>query len=204
MRRSWMPLLFSCLVIFCLPSPGSCNLKTYIRKYLHTTIPSDRLEKISRYNQLIDHYSSFSFFRPNYKVSPEFIRALIIAESSCDPQAVSEKNALGLCQILFSTAKPAASELARSNFPFKYIDRDRLRNLKREDLFDPAINILLGCYLISKYNTKYNGKLELVLTAWNAGENTDSLEVGQPAPYPETYDLIGKVNGYFIFLLDRY
>jgi peptidoglycan lytic transglycosylase len=197
-------LIFVVCLVVMLPTEGTCNLRTYVRKYLHTSIPAESLEKISRYNHLIDYYSSFSYFRPNTKVSPDFIRALIIAESSCNPKAVSDKNALGLCQILLSTGKQAAAELVRTNFRFRYVDRYRLMNLQRKDLFDPAINILLTCYLISKYITKYNGKLELVLTAWNAGDNTESLDFGQPAPYPETYELIGKVNGYFIYFLDRY
>lgn len=189
--------------LFLSPAQGFCNLKPYLKKYLHTSIPADSLERISRYNYLIDYYSGLPYFRKSHKVNPDFIRALILAESSCDPGAVSEKDAVGLCQILFETGKRAALELSRTGYPFRYIDRYRLKNLRRKDLFDPAINILLTCYLIAKYNHKYNGRLELVLTAWNAGDNTESLDFGQPAPYPETCDLIGKVNGYFIFLLDR-
>ncbi len=78
---------------------------------------------------------------------------------------------------------------------------NNLKNFKEEDLFDPATNILLTCYLISKYNFRYDGKLDLVISAWNAGENIDSLKVGKPAPYSETHNLIGKVNGYYLYLL---
>ncbi len=76
-----------------------------------------------------------------------------------------------------------------------------LKNFKEDDLFDPATNILLTCYLISKYNFRYNGKLDLVISAWNAGENIGSLKIGKPAPYSETHNLIGKVNGYYLYLL---
>jgi len=65
------------------------------------------------------------------------------------------------------------------------------------------MNILLTCYLISKYNYKFKGKLELVLTAWNAGENQKELAKGRVAPYLETQDLIGKVNSYYIDLLQK-
>ena len=197
-------LTLLCLAcIFLLPQSGLCNLKISLKKYLHTSIPFSSLEKISRYDYLIDYYSGISYFRPDYKVSPDFIRALILAESACDPNAVSEKKALGLAQILLSTGKEAALELSRTNVPFRYIDTERLKNIQESDLFDPAINILLTCYLISKYNYKYDGKLELVLTAWNAGVNTENLNFGLPAPYDETYELIGKVNGYFLYLLDQ-
>lgn len=203
LKRAPLTLTLCLAYIFFSPQLGLCNLKISIKKYLHTSISSSSLEKISRYNHLIDYFSGISYFRPDYKVSPDFIRALILAESACDPRAVSEKNAFGLAQILLSTGKEAALELSRTNVPFRYINTEKLKNLKGSDLFDPAINILLTCYLISKYNYKYNGKLELVLSAWNAGEYTENLDSGLPAPYPETYELIGKVNGYFLYLLDQ-
>ena len=76
--------------------------------------------------------------------------------------------------------------------------------MSQNDLFDPAINILLTCYLVAKYNYKFDGKLDLVVSAWNAGENTDSLNYGLHAPYQETENLIGKINAYYIYLLKNY
>jgi soluble lytic murein transglycosylase-like protein len=76
-----------------------------------------------------------------------------------------------------------------------------LKNLQPDDLFDPAVNILLACYLISRYNHRFKGRLDLVITAWNAGENTNSLSQGRHAPYQETENLIGKVNAYYVYLL---
>ena len=155
------------------------------------------------FNEYINYYSQFTFFRPRHKINPDFIRALILAESDANPRAVSSKGAMGLGQIIYSTGKQAAHELSRSHFSFRYISRDRLRNLQKRDLFDPQINILLTCYLISKYNYKFKGKLELVLTAWNAGEYQKELSKGRVASYPETQNLIGKVNSYYIDLLRR-
>jgi soluble lytic murein transglycosylase-like protein len=81
------------------------------------------------------------------------------------------------------------------------VPKSQLKDISRKDLFDPAVNILLTCYLLAKYNYMFDGRLELVLSAWNAGENTDSLVAGKHAPYIETKDLIGKVNGYYLYLL---
>ncbi len=202
-KNAALPLALCLASILFVPQPGLCNLKISIKKYLHVSIPSSDLDKVSRYDNLIDYYSGISYFRPDHKVSPDFIRALILAESACNPQAVSEKNALGLAQILPSTGKKAALELSRTNVQLRYIDRERLKNIQEEDLFDPAINILLTCYLISKYNYKFSSRLELVVSAWNAGENTENLDSGLPAPYAETFELIGKVNGYFLYLLEQ-
>ena len=126
-----------------------------------------------------------------------------MAESSCDPKAISPKQAMGLGQLTYATATRAASELAETGVDFKYIDENKLHHLQPEDLYKPQINILLTCYLVSKYNFLYDGRLDLVVTAWNAGENTPSLKEGIAADYRETEDLIGKINGYYLFFLKR-
>ena len=191
------------MVQLCLPGSSQANLSEYIRKYRSTAVSSEALERLNHYNHLIDYFTSFSYFRPRYRVSADFIRALILAESGADPNAVSSKNAIGLGQIILTTGQMAARDLYGSSTHFRYVSKERLRDLSRDDLFDPATNILLTCYLIAKYNHMFDGRLDLVISAWNAGENTSSLAIGQHAPYLETKDLIGKVNGYYIFLLKQ-
>lgn len=183
------------------PTDNYAALDEYVDKYRKISISGQQLRKLQRYSHLIHYFSNFSFFRPRYKVSPDFVKALILAESGCDRHAVSPKNALGLGQILHSTGREAARDLYNTGRRFRYINRQTLKNLRKEDLFDPAVNILITCYLISKYNYRFNGKLDLVVSAWNAGENIDSLKIGRPAPYSETHNLIGKVNGYYVYLL---
>jgi soluble lytic murein transglycosylase len=177
------------------------SLHNSINKYKNNRLSQDQIEKISRYDHFIRYFTGFSYFIPKNKISPDFIRALILAESGASHDAVSSKNALGLGQILLSTGKETAAQLAQSKVHFRYISKERLGNLRAEDLFDPAINILLTCYLVAKYNYKFDGRLELVVSAWNAGENTESLSYGRHAPYQETENLIGKINAYYIYLL---
>ncbi len=195
--------LLSLAILLCLSSVEAAELKSSINRYKGTVVSEETLDQLEPYNKYINYFSQFTFFRRNHKVSPDFIRALIIAESNVDPRAVSSKNAMGLGQIIYTTGQEAARELARSRFTFKYVDKKKLAALQKEDLFDPATNILLTCYLISKYNYKFNGRLELVLSAWNAGENHKALSDGQPVPYAETMNLIGKINGYYISLLQK-
>lgn len=196
-------LFFSFWTLIWSADPASAELQRAIEKYRNTKVSSQSIKRLTPYNTLITYYSQFTFFRPRHKVSADFIRALILAESDADPHAVSTKGAIGLGQIIFSTGKQAATELSRSSFRFRHVSRETLAQLKKEDLFDPAINILLTCYLISKYNYKFNGRLELVLSAWNAGENLTVLTKGKPAPYAETLNLIGKVNSYYIDLIQK-
>ena len=177
------------------------NLNNSVSKYRDSRVHPQDIEKLRQFDHFIRYFAGFSYFRPKHKVSPDFVRALILAESGANPRAVSSKNALGLGQILFETGDRAAKELASSLTPFRYVSRERLRDLQEEDLFDPAVNILLTCYLVSKYNYRFAGRLELVVSAWNAGEHTESLSRLSHAPYRETEDLIGKVNAYYVYLL---
>jgi len=197
-RISHLILLFFFILIAA--TEARANLYSSVKKYKDKGISQEDIKKLSHYDHLIRYFSDYSYFSPEHKVSPDFIRALILAESGANPQAVSNKNALGLGQILLTTGKEAAVKLAQSPIQFRYVSKDRLQNLCETDLFDPAVNILITCYLVAKYIYKFDGKLELVLSAWNAGENTESLSRGRHAPYRETENLIGKVNAYFLYL----
>jgi soluble lytic murein transglycosylase-like protein len=192
-----IPILFSILVV----PDAQCSLSQYVRKYKHVKATPHQLQKLAKYDHLIQYFSSFAFFRPKHRVNPDFIRSLILAESNANPRARSSKNARGLTQIIYPTGRLAARDLNSLNKRFRYVNPRRLANLQPDDLYDPAINILLACYLISKYNYNFNGKLDLVVAAWNAGEN--SIKGNRPPQYTETLDLIGKVNGYFTYFLKR-
>lgn len=201
--RTFLTTLFFLFFLFefSIVNKSYGSLQSSVTKYQNSQIFQKDIEKIAQFDEFIRYFSSFSYFLPKHKVSPDFIRALILAESGANPQAVSEKNARGLGQILFPTGSQAGKELAKSLTFFRHVSKSTLNNLREEDLFDPAINILLTCYLIAKYNYKFDGRLDLVVSAWNAGEYTESLVTGYHAPYKETEDLIGKINAYYIYLL---
>lgn len=179
------------------------ELIPYVEKYSFTSVSQEQQDRLQSYEGLIYYFTSFGFFAPNRLVSADFIKALILAESAANPNAISPKGAIGLGQIILSTGQEAARELYLTETDFSYVPRERLKSLQREDLFDPATNILLTCYLIAKYNLIFEGKIELVLSAWNAGVNTNSLSRGEHAPYQETRNLIGKVNGYYVYFLKQ-
>ncbi len=192
------------LALALLPAPpvtARASLRTYVAKYRSISVSEQQLQRLSRYDHLIEYFSSFSFFQPRHKVNPDFIRALILAESDGDPTARSSKDARGLTQIIYPTGRQAARELLQKNIRFRHVSRSQLQNLRPGDLYLPEVNILLACYLISKYNYTFQGKLDLVVSAWNAGEN--SIVGNQPAQYRETLNHIGKVNGYFLYFLKR-
>ncbi len=183
------------------PVPAHASLAHYVNKYKMIKVSRDQEKRLARYNYLINYFCTFSYFQPHHKVNPDFIRALILAESNGDPAARSNKDARGLTQITYATGKQAATALAQKPVHFRYVSRKTLQNLRPADLYNPALNILLACYLIAKYNYQHQGKLDLVVSAWNAGEY--SIVADKPAQYRETLNHIGKVNGYFIYLLKK-
>jgi len=198
-QRAAMVLLWALIT----PVQGYCGtIDSYVYKYRTVELSPVQVRSIANFDRLIVYFSSIAYHRTGYKVNPDFIRALMLAESNGNPNAVSPKNALGLCQLLYPTAKMAASELAATGANFRHVSLRRLNTLQPEDLHDPAVNILLSCYLVAKYNALYGGRLDLVVAAWNAGEG--AIVGNRPPDYPETLDLIGKINGYFrAFLRER-
>ncbi len=194
-------ILISIFLVTTVAFPAHVPLNGYVRKYQTINVSQKQIKKLSRYNYLIDYFSTFSFFKPKHQVNPDFIRSLILAESNADPRARSNKNARGLSQITYPTGKQAAKELALKNINFRHISKQKLSTLRPDDLYNPAINILISCYLIAKYNHRFKGKLDLVVSAWNAGEN--SIANNKPPNYKETLNLIGKVNGYFVYFLQN-
>ncbi|MCI8655358.1 MAG: lytic transglycosylase domain-containing protein [Clostridia bacterium] len=124
-----------------------------------------------------------------YKIEKELIYAIIKAESNFREKVVSKKDAIGLMQILESTANDVA----------KSIDLE----ITREELLNPDININLGTKYISTLIEKYNN-VELALAAYNAGRgNVDKwIEDGiikadgtdiEKIPYRETNNYVRKV-----------
>ena len=101
-------------------------------------------------------------------VDPLLVRALIQVESNYKPQARSRKGAMGLMQLMPSTA--------------------RVYNVRNP--FDPKANIEAGIKhlksLIDRYGT------ELALAAYNAGEGAVAKFNGIP-PYRETRTYVSRI-----------
>lgn len=94
-------------------------------------------------------------YSKQYNLEPSFVASLINAESSFNKDVVSKKGAIGLMQILPSTAV--------------YIANNLNEDFNSEMLFIPSINIKYGCYYLSYLNKKFYSEKE-VLSAYNAGE----------------------------------
>lgn len=90
-----------------------------------------------------------------YNVPPEMILAVIRIESAFDVNAQSDKGAVGLMQILPSTAQEIAQEL-------------RIDWRGEQILRDPSANIEMGTYYLTKLIGQFND-LSVALAAYNHG-----------------------------------
>ena len=138
-----------------------------------------------------------SLYAKEYNVDENLIYAVIKAESNFDEKAVSNKNALGLMQIMEDTAK----DIAKKN----NIQVDE--NNARQDILDINNNINIGTKYLETLLEKYQNT-ELALAAYNAGTgnvdnwieknvlNKDGSNI-ENVPYKET-------NNYVRIILQNY
>jgi soluble lytic murein transglycosylase-like protein len=110
---------------------------------------------------------------PEYRLNPNLVLAVIEVESNFNPQAQSPKNAQGLMQLIPATA-----------------ERFGVRNV-----WDPEQNVRGGMAYLRWLMRYFDGDLELVLAAYNAGEGAVERHGGIP-PYAET-------EGYVRRIIDR-
>ena len=104
-------------------------------------------------------------------VDEKLIAGVIAAESNFDAKAVSRKRALGLMQLLPTTAAHYAVA----------------------DVFDPAENIDGGTHYLKDLLAKYRGNLSLALAAYNAGPEIVDRYGGVP-PFPETQNYVREIT----------
>ena len=150
----------------------------------------DKLLKIlypKTYSEIISVYAE------EYDVEENLIYAVIKAESNFDSRAVSNKDAIGLMQIVEDTA----IDVAKKN----NIDIDT-ENIE-EEILDIDNNINIGTKYLSTLLTQY-GNIEVALAAYNAGIGTvnnwiekqiiqaDGSDI-ENIPYKETNNYVRKI-----------
>jgi soluble lytic murein transglycosylase-like protein len=107
---------------------------------------------------------------PQFNVNPKLALAIIAVESNYNTVALSNKNAMGLMQLIPDTAK-----------------RFGVRNA-----FDPQQNIRGGMAYLRWLLAYYQGDVKLVAAAYNAGEGNVDKHRGVP-PFAETQDYVRRV-----------
>ena len=111
-----------------------------------------------------------------YSVPKDLIKAVIKQESNYMPNAVSSKGAIGVMQVMPSTGALLGIE-----------DKELLK--------DPYTNIMTGTKYFSQMLNIYDGRLDLSLSAYNAGPNlVDKLQ--RIPNIDETKNYVKNIIGY--------
>ena len=139
-----------------------------------------------RYQEIVEDYAE------EFDLDEALVYAVILTESKFDTYAESEVGAKGLMQLTDETGQECAKKLGVEGF-------------SSEQLFDPEINIRLGCYYLKKLIRDYDGITETALAAYNGGPGNVDQWLNEPnysngdgtlkeIPFRETRDYVQKVR----------
>jgi soluble lytic murein transglycosylase len=110
----------------------------------------------------VDYASLLQSTAERTHTSALLLLALIRQESFFNPRAGSSAGALGLTQVIPSTAQQIAADLG--------LERD----FSDQDLLRPAISILFGAHYLSEQLEAFDGRLTPALAAYNGGPGNAS------------------------------
>lgn len=154
---------------------GILKIQNYILKKVYKTDYSEYVYKYSKEND----------------IDPLLTFAIIKAESNFKRNIKSKSGAIGLMQLMESTATEEANEVGEEI-------------IVTESLYNPEMNIRIGTKYFAKLMKKYNQNYLLALAAYNAGiGNVDSwIKEGiikedasdiENIPFKETNNYVRKI-----------
>jgi soluble lytic murein transglycosylase len=146
--------------------------------YLHEGNPQwwqRRLHPL-RYEQIVTGHAR------HYGIDPALLAAVIYQESKFRSSVRSSAGAIGLMQLLPSTAKGIALRTGGVDF-------------RVDDLYDPEINVRYGAWYLGHLLRRY-GNERLALAAYNAGQaNVDRWRAQHRGiAFPETRAYVDRVE----------
>ena len=109
-----------------------------------------------------------------HNVDPSLVRSVVKVESNFNPNAVSRKGAMGLMQLMPSTA----------------------RSLNVSNPFDPAQNVDAGVRHLRRLLDSYGGNVRLSLAAYNAGSGAVARSAGVPH-FRETQNYVRRITNLY-------
>lgn len=121
----------------------------------------------------VDLDSIFEEASNKYGISVDLLKAVAKAESNFNPEATSHCGAMGIMQLMPSTAQ----------------------SLGVKDAYDPYENIMGGAKLLSQLDKLYDGNVKLMLAGYNAGPGNVEKYDGIP-PFEETQNYVATVMRY--------
>lgn len=160
-------------------------LATFVKSKVRDLLPRPWRPKTSRIARALIETSN------KYEMDPMFLMAVIQQESKFNPNAVGLHGEIGLMQIKPDTARwlLGATELELSE-----------ENLKAY-LRNPESNIALGAEFFARLRTKFNGRSEFYISAYNMGVGNLNRVLSE-GNRPQVY--LNKVVANYIALNDSF
>lgn len=168
-------ILIAVILIILIVLFGILKIQNFILKKIYKTDYSEYVYKYSEENN----------------IDPLLTFAIIKAESNFNRNIKSKSGAIGLMQLIESTAIEQAEEVNEEI-------------IVTESLYNPEINIKIGTKYYSKLIKKYNNNTLLALAAYNAGIGNVDNWIGQGIikadgsdieniPFKETNNYVRKI-----------
>jgi len=111
------------LLLLCVLLLGALMVADPVQASVEKKEPTrDQLIQLYTLEPYIRYFTSLTYGPNQARVSPAYMKALILTESAGDLYAHSSKGARGLTQILPSTARRVVRELAAEGYNYLYID----------------------------------------------------------------------------------
>lgn len=139
-----------------------------------------------------------SKYSKEFGVDEKVAYSIMREESRFQSDVVSKADAIGLMQIIPSTAMRLAKELSHNDFELK-------------QMFEPQINVKFGIQYLNDLSQMFNGEKAYMIASYNAGEEAvgrwiqfsdaaDVEEFIEEIPYTETNKYVKRVlKSYWIY-----
>jgi len=183
-RRAGLPCLLLVVLLGAIAKPALADIYRYVDEdgVIHfSNVPTHYRFRLYISETKLDYRAYFDRYdriiiraARKHGVDNTLIKAVIRAESDFDKNAISNKGAQGLMQLMPETAK----------------------DLAVKDSFDPHENINAGVRYLKRQLKNFQNNVPLALAAYNAGENT-VRRYGRIPPYQETRTFVDRVLRYW-------
>lgn len=183
-RRAVLPWLLLLVLLGAIVTPALADIYRYVDEdgVIHfSNVPTHYRFRLYISETKLDYRAYFDRYdriitraARKHGVDNTLVKAVIRAESDFDRNAVSNKGAQGLMQLMPETAK----------------------DLAVKDSFDPHENINAGVRYLKRQLNNFENNVPLALAAYNAGENA-VRRYGRIPPYKETRTFVDRVLRYW-------
>ena len=162
----WMRLMLFALLVVILITSGVAITRRYLAVQEQRRIAQEEAALKARhplyYREIIETAAA------EQNLPPAFLCAIILCESSFDPQAESYLGARGLMQMMPDTAQWLSGKF------------DDIKNYTFDMMYDPEINVRFGAWYLGYLARRFDGDAVKVVCAYHAGQGNVDAWLNNP------------------------